>query len=71
MQIGGEDVYSTKRTPESRRLPVPITSFQNVKDMRVGRRGQRRGEVRVMVMISRDSLVRRIQIAELDYKVES
>ena len=42
-----------------------------VKDMRVGRRGQRRGEVRVMVMISRDSLVRRIQIAELDYKVES
>jgi hypothetical protein len=39
--------------------------------MRVGRRGQRRGEVRVMVMISRDSLVRWIQIAELDYKVES
>jgi len=29
---GEEGVYSTKRTPEARRLPVPITSFQNVRD---------------------------------------
>ena len=31
-----EGVYSTKRTPGTRRLPVPITSFQNVKMMMRG-----------------------------------
>ena len=49
-----EGVYSTKRTPESRRLPVPITSFSKCE-------GYLDVTVRVMVMvtekISRDSLV--------------
>ena len=37
-----EGVYSTKRTPGTWRLPVPITSFQNVRE--TGRDGESDGD---------------------------
>jgi len=42
-----EGVYSTKRTPRTWRLPVPITSFQNCEE----RLDERERSVMVMVRV--------------------